>query len=127
MIDHASVAAWLNAYVAAWKSHDPQAIGDLFAAEATYRFNPFMDDAIRGREAIVANWLNYADAPGTYDAHYEPIAVDGEIAVANGRTYYFGAGGKTLERVFDNIFVLRFDEQGQCVDFRDWYVQGPEQ
>jgi hypothetical protein len=126
MIDHKSVAEWLNAYVAAWKSYDPQAIGDLFAAEATYSFNPFDDEAIRGREAIVANWLEYQDAPGTFDAHYEPIAVDGNIAVANGRSIYYEEDGTTLERVFDNIFVLRFDDQRRCVEFREWYMPGPD-
>ena len=88
MINHATVAEWLNAYVEAWKSYDPQAIGNLFAADATYSYNPFDDEAVRGRDAIVAHWLEYRDAPGTYDAHYEPIAVDGNIAVANGRTHY---------------------------------------
>jgi hypothetical protein len=43
--------------------------------------------------------------------------------VANGRSHYFEADGKTLDKVFDNIFVLRFDDQGQCVEFREWYMQ----
>ena len=123
MIDHETVADWLNAYVEAWKSYDPKAIGNLFAAGATYSYGPFDEEPVRGRDAIVANWLEYQDAPGSYDAHYEPIAVDGNIAVANGRSRYFEADGKTPRKVFDNIFVLRFDDQGQCVDFREWYMQ----
>ncbi len=123
MIDHATVANWLNAYVEAWKSYDPQAIGNLFAADATYSYNPFDDNPVRGREAIVAHWLDYQDVPGTYDAHYEPIAIDGNIAVANGRSYYFQSDGETLDKVFDNIFVLRFDDQGQCLEYREWYMQ----
>ncbi len=123
MINHATVAEWLNAYVEAWKSYDPQAIGNLFAADATYSYNPFDDEAVRGRDAIVAHWLEYRDAPGTYDAHYEPIAVDGNIAVANGRTHYVEVDDKMPAKVFDNIFVLRFDDQGQCVEFREWYMQ----
>jgi ketosteroid isomerase-like protein len=123
MIDQGTVADWLNAYVEAWKSYDPQAIGNLFAADATYSYNPFDEEPVRGRDAIVANWTEHQDAPGSYDAHYEPIAVDGNIAVANGRSRYFEADGKTLRKVFDNIFVLRFDDQGQCVDFREWYMQ----
>ena len=123
MINHATVAEWLNAYVEAWKSYDPQAIGNLFAADATYSYNPFDDEAVRGRDAIVAHWLEYQDDPGTFDAHYEPIAVDGNIAVANGRSHYFEVKDKTPEKVFDNIFVLRFDDHGQCVEFREWYMQ----
>lgn len=123
MIDHTSVAEWLNAYVHAWKTYDPQAIGNLFAADATYSYDPFDEAPVRGRDAIVAHWLEYRDPPGTYDAHYEPIAVDGNVAVANGRSHYFDADGKTERRVFDNIFVLRFDDQGQCVEYREWYME----
>ncbi|MCI0712112.1 MAG: nuclear transport factor 2 family protein [Chloroflexi bacterium] len=123
MINHATVAEWLKAYVDAWTTYDPEAIGRLFSDDAIYSIHPFDEEPVRGREAIVADWLEYPDAPGTYAAHYEPIAVDGNIAVTNGRTRYFEADGKTLERIFDNIFVLRFNDEGQCVEFREWYMK----
>lgn len=120
-----SVQAWLDKYVAAWKSYDPQAIRDLFSEDVTYAYNPFDtgDDVVQGREALVANWLEDADAPGSWEAHYEPVAVEGNVAVANGRTRYFGKDGKTVSREFDNIFVMRFDDQGRCVAFKEWYMQ----
>jgi ketosteroid isomerase-like protein len=127
MIDHASVHAWLKAYVDAWKSYEAEAIGRLFAESADYWFHPFDEAPVSGRAAIVANWLENQDAPGTYDAQYEVIAVDGDTAVANGRSSYYAADGKTLSRVYDNIFVLRFDARGQCVEFREWYMKVPGQ
>ncbi len=123
MIDHASVAAWLDRYVQAWKTYDPQMIGSLFSEQATYAYSPFDQDPLRGREAIVAGWLDNKDAPGTYDAHYEPIAVEGHVAVTNGRSVYFEADGKTPKKTYDNIFVLRFDDQGRCTEFREWFMQ----
>lgn len=125
MIDRASVADWLNNYVQAWKTYDPQAIAALFAENARYSFHPFDsgDAIVVGRDAIVANWLDNQDKPGTYDAHYEPVAVDGDTAVANGRSSYFEDDGKTLKRIFDNVFILRFDADGRCTEFREWYMQ----
>jgi ketosteroid isomerase-like protein len=122
MIDRSSVAKWLQDYVNAWQSYDPGAIGALFSPDATYRYNPF-DEPVWGRDAIVANWLEYRDAPNTYAAEYQPIAVDGNTAVANGRTLYYEADGKTLLRQYDNIFVLRFDEEGRCMEFCEWFMQ----
>jgi len=122
MIDHRSVTRWLQDYVSAWKSYDPQAIRALFSENATYRYSPY-DEPVRGREAITANWLENRDAPNTYAAEYKPIAVDGDTAVANGRTRYFEADGKTLKRQFDNIFVLRFDDEGRCTEFCEWFMQ----
>jgi ketosteroid isomerase-like protein len=122
MITRERAVKWLQDYVAAWKSYDKEAIRALFSEDAIYRYNPF-DEGVRGREAIVAEWLDGADKPNTYEAEYKPIAVEGDTAVAQGRTYYYEADGKTLRRQFDNIFVLRFDEEGRCKDFCEWFMQ----
>lgn len=125
MVDRASVAAWLDAYVRAWKTYDPHAIGDLFSENATYAYNPF-SEPIRGRVAIVASWLEEPDTPGTYDGHYEPIMIEGDRAVTNGRSLYFEQDGSTLRAEWNNIFVLRFDNEGRCSEYREWYMQRPK-
>lgn len=125
MTDRASVASWLAAYSHAWQTYDPAAIGALFAENATYATGPY-DEPIRGREAIVAAWLENRDAPGTYAGAYEPLVVEGDRAVANGRSRYFEADRVALRTEFDNIFVLRFDDAGRCVEYREWYMQRPK-
>ena len=122
---HDAVKAWLDAYVQAWKTYDRQAISDLFAEDATYINSPY-DESIRGREAIVAAWLENQDTPGTYDAHYAPVVVEGDRAVANGRSIYYQPDGKTLRAEYDNIFLLRFDMQNRCLEYREWYMARPE-
>ena len=123
MLDRAAVAKWLDDYVKAWESYDPQAISALFAEHATYAYNPFDAEPVAGRDAIVANWLMNWDASGTYKAHYEPVSVEGQVAVAQGRSQYYEADGQTPTRVYDNIFVLHFNEQGQCSKFVEWFMQ----
>ena len=66
-MEKSAVVKWLAAYVKAWKSYSPEAIGALFTEDATYSYYPF-EEPVRGREAIVASWLNHQDPPGTYDA-----------------------------------------------------------
>ena len=122
MLDRASVTVWLDAYVHAWKTYDPKAIGDLFSENATYAYDPF-SEPIQGRAAIVASWLEQPDTPGTYDGHYEPILVEGDRAVTNGRSRYFEQDGSTLRAEWNNIFVLRFDDEGRCTEYREWYMQ----
>ncbi len=124
MLDRAKVTAWLDAYVRAWKTYDQQAIGDLFNEDAVYAYAPY-SEPIRGRTAIVASWLEQPDAPGTYDGHYEPIALEGNRAVANGRSRYFEQDGTTLRAEWDNIFVMSFDDEGRCMEFREWYMECP--
>jgi len=122
MIERQVVQNWLNDYVRAWKSYDPTAIGLLFAENATYYYNPF-DEPLRGREAIIASWLADPDTPNTFNAEYRVIAVDGNTAVANGRTTYTAVDGTSNARQYDNIFVIRFNDDGHCVDFTEWFMQ----
>ena len=123
-MDHTSAQAWLDRYVAAWVSCDPVAIGALFADEVTYRYHPY-DEPIVGRDAVVASWRGEGDEPGTFDASYTPVAVDGDTVVAQGTTTYRKVPGGPVHQVYDNCFVMRFDELGQCREFTEFYVLRP--
>ena len=121
-MDRARVADWLAAYMHAWETYSPDAIGDLFTEDATYSFHPY-DEPVVGRKAIVESWLKDPDAPGTFEATYRPIAVDGDVAVVNGRSRYFSDSSRTqLTKEWDNLFVIEFDKDGRCRSFLEWYV-----
>ena len=134
-MDKAQVDRWLQAYVGAWKSYDPDQIGELFSADVRYRYHPH-DDPVAGRAAVVRSWLgedasagaSSRDEPGTYDATYRAVAVDGDVAVATGSSTYRsrpGGPGGPAEKVFDNCFVMAFDAEGRCREFTEWYVERP--
>lgn len=129
-VDRSRVERWLDAYVDAWKSYDTSTIADLFTHDAEYRWHPWDagDDVARGREQIVAGWLSEdaRDPEGTYDAHYEPVAVDGSVAVAVGTSsYYTDSTRSKLDRMYHNCFLLEFDDEGQCRRFTEWFMQTP--
>jgi hypothetical protein len=112
------VQAWLDAYVDAWRTYEAGAIGELFSADASYAYHPY-DEPERGREAIVASWLQEPDEARSWEAGYAPLLVDGDRAVAAGETQY--ADG----RRFSNLFVLRFDADGRCAEFVEWFIEHP--
>jgi SnoaL-like domain len=112
------VQAWLLAYVDAWRTYEASAIGELFSADASYAYHPY-DEPERGREAIVASWLAEPDEARSWEASYAPLLVDGDRAVAAGETLY------TDGRRFSNLFVLRFDAEGRCAEFVEWFLEHP--
>jgi ketosteroid isomerase-like protein len=132
-VDRTDAQAWLDRYVAAWLSYDADDIASLFTEDVLYRYHPY-DDPIVGREAVVASWLGEAnsdgastrDAPGTYAAQYEPVAVDGEIVVATGTSSYRERLDGPIVRVYHNCFVMRFDAEGRCQEFTEYYIRRPE-
>jgi ketosteroid isomerase-like protein len=122
-IDRKDVRSWLEAYIEAWRSYDPEAIGALFAEDGLYRYHPW-DEPLRGRDAIVASWLMDADASGSWEAQYEPLAVDGDFAIATGHSRYLDSGG-SLEKEYANCFLIRFDADGRCSSFTEWFMKKP--
>jgi ketosteroid isomerase-like protein len=131
-VNRGDVDHWLASYIEAWRTYDREQIAALFSADATYRYHPY-DEWVRGRDAIVSSWLGESDAegastpdlPGTWEAAYRTIAVDGDVAVAIGRTTNASEAGGPVDHVYDNCFVMRFDADGRCREFTEWYVQRP--
>lgn len=123
-MDRTAVMSWLAGYVAAWQANDADLIRPLFSDDAVYRYHPY-DEPVVGVEAIVESWLEAPDDPDTWSARYEPVAVDGDVAVAVGTTRY-QANGDQSERTYHNCFVLRFDAHGRCREFTEWYIRQPE-
>lgn len=130
MIDRDSIDAWLADYIAAWKSYDRDDVGALFSDDIAYRYHP-EDEPIVGREKVVEAWMGEdtpdpasdRDAPGTYDAEYRAVAVDGDTAVAVGVSTYSDEPGGPVAKTFDNCFVMRFDDVGRCREFTEWFVE----
>jgi hypothetical protein len=120
-LTHDAVQRWIDAYVDAWRTYDPAAIGTLFAEDATYAYHPYDEgeEVVRGREAIVAEWLEERDEPGTWEASYRPLVVEGQRAVAEGTTSY------TNGAFFWNLWTLRFDEENRCAEFVEWFMVRP--
>jgi len=119
-MDRERFQAWLDRYIAAWRSNEAEQIGALFSEDIVYSFRPW-SPAVRGREAIVAEWLRNPDEPGSWEAEYHAVAVDGDTGVAVGESRYPGEG-----RTFSNVFIVRFNDTGEAREFSEWWVEKPK-
>ena len=124
------VQIWLDRYIAAWMSYDPDAIGELFAEDAEYRYHPY-DEPVRGRAEIVRAWVapegneSGRDDPNSWTAHYDVWAVDGDRAAAMGESRYTNPDG-SFRDLYYNFWALRFDEHKRCVEFVEYFMELPE-
>ena len=96
----------------------------MFSADAVYWYDPCTEPR-SGGGAIVADWLKDRDESGTYEGAYRPVLVAGEQAVARGYSRYLNTNG-TVRDEYDNLFLLRFDVDGRCAEFREWYMPKPK-
>ena len=124
-MDEAGFQRWLDAYVDAWRTYEVDAIGELFSQDVEYRYHPW-DEPVRGRAALVENWLEDRDEPDAWSAEYQPWLVAGDDAVAVGVSRYLAADRDTVEREYHNVFLCRFDADGRCREFTELFLKRPD-
>ena len=118
-LNNTALEAWLQKYGAAWEARDAAAAGPLFTADATYHEMPF-DPVKQGRAAIQDYWKTVT--ADQRDIHFESqvIAVNGNTGVAHWKaTFKVQSTGAIIS--LDGVFVLEFDDKGQCQSLREWW------
>lgn len=81
------VTAWVNGYIGAWETNDPDQIGALFTDDATYLTAPYRPPWT-GRDAIVAGWLDRQDSPGNQHFTFDILGISDNRAFVQGLTRY---------------------------------------
>jgi hypothetical protein len=115
-MDQQAVVDWVERYMRAWASNDPQEIGDLFSEDALYYTAPFRSPW-RSRQGIVEGWLGRKDDPGSWEFEYEVLSACDGLGVVKGRTNYVRQG-----REYSNLWTVRLDSQGRCTEFMEWWM-----
>jgi hypothetical protein len=113
------VTDWIDGYVRAWNSNDPQDIDALFTDDATYRTEPFAEPW-RGRAEIVERWLERKDEPGSSEFAWKPLAAASDLAIVEGTTRY-----REPPHTYSNLWVIRLDADGRCREFIEWWMKHP--
>lgn len=108
---------WVERYLLAWGSNDPDDIGTLFAEDALYFTLPAREPW-RGRSTIVEEWLGRKDDPGDWEFSYEVIARDGDLGIVRGVTEY-----KTDEGTLDNLWEVTLDAEDRATRFVEWWIE----
>jgi len=114
------VRQWLNRYGNAWVAGDPDAVVQLFSADAAYYETPF-DEPMIGTEAIRRYWTEGAKNAQT-DVTFEatPVSVSGNTAFACWRATFRRVPSKAFVEL-DGVLSGRFDEEMRCAEFREWW------
>src|SRR6187397_1438127 len=107
------LSAWVEGYVRAWESNDPDEIAELFSEDALYLTEPYAEPW-RGRAAIVEGWLEARDEPGDATFEWRPLLETAELSILLGTTVY-----RQPPRSYENLWVIRFDADGRCTEFTE--------
>ncbi len=106
----------MQAYERAWRAPGTEALGGLFAPEATYSMAPY-EEPVRGLEEITRLWEAEREGPDeTFALRTEVIAVEGDTGVVRAHVVY----RDPPEREYRDLWVIRLDANGRCIAFEEW-------
>jgi len=107
--------AWAEAWGRAWRTHDPDLVGTLYAQDASFR-----SQAFRGLEdpAGYARWA-FEDEAEVECRFSEPRLAAGDGAVVEYWATSTGRDG-TVETIA-GVALVRFAADGRVVDERDYW------
>jgi uncharacterized protein (TIGR02246 family) len=116
-----TIDRWMEGYIRAWGSNDPEEIATLFTEDARYYTAPHREPW-KGRQEIVEGWLGRKDDQGRWDFRFETVAHTGDLAFVRGWTTYHD---QELPN-YSNLWVLRLTEDGRCSEFTEWWMEDQE-
>ncbi len=124
-MDRATLENWLESYGRAWETRDPDAVAQLFTADALYRERPFTEP-FRGRAAIHEYWTRVvARAQEDIEFGFEIVALVDDLGIA--RWWASFARIPSKQRVkLDGIFLLTFRGDNLCCELREWWHRQDE-
>jgi len=111
--------SWLDTYGKASQENDARASSELFASDARYYETPF-DEPMIGREAIYQYWLEGAQALKDKQSTYEVYSVKDHLGIARWHSQ-FTVVQNGIRMGLDCLFLVAFDEDGLCSEFREWW------
>lgn len=125
-----AVRFWMEKYIAAWTTNEPEDIRALFTEDAVYATRPHDKDSWRGREQIVERWLAARDEPEDWTFEWTLLGIDGglgtdgepgsdgRLAFVQGFTHYLDDRPS-----YDNLWVIRLEPDGRASEFTEWFME----
>lgn len=120
-MDTADTAGWIEAYISAWRTNDPEEIRALFTDDARYYTAPYRPPWVGG-EAILQGWKEREDPPDSWSFAYRVVGETEGTGVVEGITRYLPDGD-----VYSNLWLIDLDSDGRCPRFVEYFMLVPEE
>jgi ketosteroid isomerase-like protein len=112
------VTRWVDAYRVAWISNDADEITALFTEDALYEFRPNDPDPWRGRDEIVAGWIEDQDSPEVWKLETQVLGIlADDTALVQAFVEYLDDRPD-----YDDLWFIEF-ENGRARRFTEWALK----
>lgn len=116
-ITNTELCSWLRLLARAWSTKNFDIVEQLFHKCTKYVEAPFREPG-RNVQDIIEIWREIEDH-SDLDLAFDIIAISGRVAVVN---YFATYSDRKQSQKSDGIYVIEFDDDGNCRTFRQWSV-----
>lgn len=109
---------WLDGYLRAWESKDPEDVRRIFTEDGEYWFRPDDTEPARGIDAIIRAWQE--PEPVTAVPSLRVLVEDDRLGIITGRIEYPGHAS------YANLWEVHFAPDGRARRFVEWYMTPPQ-
>ncbi|HWF15895.1 MAG TPA: limonene-1,2-epoxide hydrolase family protein [Acidimicrobiales bacterium] len=113
-----TIAAFVDAFVAAWPTGVAASLGDFFAEDAVYHNGPLAP--VAGRAAIVENLESLMAVGGRVSVDMVHVVADGGVVMTE-RVDFLEADGRRIALPVLGVFEV---ESGRIAAWRDYFDLG---
>ncbi|MCR2783938.1 MULTISPECIES: nuclear transport factor 2 family protein [unclassified Microbacterium] len=103
---------WLNGYITAWESKDPDDVRKIFTEDAEYFFQPDDPEAARGIDKIIEEWLD--PEPTKAEHNLDVLVENDQVGIISGHVTYPGHSS------YVNLWEVHFAPDGRAQKFVEW-------
>jgi hypothetical protein len=108
---------WVEGYLRAWHTYEPDDIRALFTEDAYYRGSPTDPNPWIGHDGLVAGWYRRHDAPEDWDFEWEVLGEMDDRGFVQGLVTYHDGRPQ-----WDVLWVIDFAPDGRCSYFSEWSI-----
>jgi hypothetical protein len=109
---------WLNKLKEVWETKNPNAVVNLCAEKFVWYETPF-DKPFTTKEQLLKDWQGILNQENIV-VSFEILSVKRNLGIAKWRAAFIRLPSKEKTEL-DGVFQISLDENGQCVEFRQWY------
>lgn len=115
-MNRSEVKAWIDSYIAAWRSPDTSKLVDLFTPDVSYQVSPWKLP-LHGLQELEIFWKHARSGhTEVFELQSAIVAVEGTIAVVRIEVTY----EKGEPRQWRDLWILTFTNEGLCSSFEEW-------
>jgi len=119
------VEKWMDALKRCWEQKEYSVLEDVLADKLMYYESPF-GPPLKSKAQVISQWKTDLPKQKNITFNYDIVKTWGNQGLVHWEATFTRV--PTSENVgLDGVFLIKFDSEGKCIFFKQWWVVKPKE